>query len=158
MKSTISHKLKKIIIWIIAVFIFFKICSLILGRLDMKYTIERKSGIQISFFFRVLDNDIFHMPNAFDSDYTWSYKLKVTKSDLESISTQIENSRFYNSTNSYNSSESIFDSLSVYKLKGYWQAKNDLYQFYPAKEEWSEKADIEINKETQTIKVYLVHL
>ncbi|MEL6720120.1 MAG: hypothetical protein AAFP82_15520, partial [Bacteroidota bacterium] len=66
----------------------------------MKYTIERKSGIQISFFFRVLDNDIFHMPNAFDSDYTWSYKLKVTKSDLESISTQIENSRFYNSTNS----------------------------------------------------------
>jgi len=124
----------------------------------MKNTIEEKSGIEISFFYKTIDNNVFHTPGAFDSDYTWKYKLKVSESDLESISKQIINSKFYNSNGSDNFAEPIYDSLRIHNLKGFWHSEKDLFRFYPAQEEWAESTDIEINKKDRTIKVYLVHL
>jgi len=124
----------------------------------MKYTIQEKSGVKISFFFKTIENNTFHTPGAFDSDYTWEYKLKVSESDLESIANQIENSRFYNAEGSYNLAEPIYDSLRIHDLKGFWTLKDNAYNFHSAKEEWAETTDIEINKEKRTISVYLVHL
>ena len=124
----------------------------------MKNTIKEKSGVEISFFFKVLKNDVFHTSNAFDSDYTWDYKLEVSETDFKSISEQIEKSKFYNPEGSYNFGEAIYDSLKVYNLKGYWVTGKNMYIFYPAKEQWAESTNIQVDKSKRTIKVNLVHL
>lgn len=158
MQKPFSKKLIKALIWVMVVFILIKIVFYVKGRLDMKSTIKEKSGIEISYFFKILENDIFHTPGAFDSDYTWNYKLKVSKSDFNSISDQIAKSKFYNSEGSFNFAEPIYDSLSFYNLKGYWVSERNIFRFYGAEEEWAERTDIEIDKAKRTIKVNLVHL
>lgn len=158
MKNSFSKKLIKIGKWLIGIFIGFKILFYFMGRFDMKNTIEEKSGVEISFFYKTIENDVFHTPGAFDSDYTWNYKLKVNESDFESMSTQIESSKFYNSKGGYNFAEPIYDSLRIYNLKGFWTSEENFYKFYGAEEEWAERTDIEIDKKERTIKVDLVHL
>lgn len=148
----------KIIKWVIGIFIVLKVSFYLLGRLDMKTTIEEKSGVKISFLFKTIENDIFHTPGAFDSDYTWNYKLKISESDLGSITNQIETSKFFNVDKAENFSGSIYDSLSLYQLKGFWTLKDNIYIFHESKEEWSERTTIKINKKERTIDVDLLHL
>ncbi|MEL6675812.1 MAG: hypothetical protein AAFR61_26630 [Bacteroidota bacterium] len=124
----------------------------------MKNTIEEKSGIQVSVFFKTIENDVFHTPGAFDSDYTWNFKIKVSESDFEAISTQIENSTFFNAKGGYNFAEPIYDSLRVHNLKGFWTSEGSFYKFYEAEEEWGERTEIEIDKKERSIKVHLAHL
>jgi len=124
----------------------------------MKNTIKEKSGIEISSFFNTIENEVYHTPSAFDSDYTWDYTVRVSESDFESIAHQIKNSKFYNSAGGYNLAEPIYDSLEIYDLMGFWTSEKDIFKFYAAKKEWAETTTIEINKKDRTIKVNLVHL
>ncbi|MBK9492214.1 MAG: hypothetical protein IPO07_28065 [Haliscomenobacter sp.] len=68
MKNSFSQKLIKLLKWTIVLFVTFKIISYLSGRYDMKNTIEEKSGVEISFFFKTIENDIFHTSGAFDRD------------------------------------------------------------------------------------------
>ena len=158
MKSLVSKKIKKFIKWMLILFVVFKIIVYTLGRFEMKNVINNKSGIKVSIFFKILENDVFHTPNAFDSDYTWNYKLKISETNYKSISNQIESSKFYNSRGWSNLAEPIYDSLSIYGLKGFWTGTDEKYEFHPSKEEWAESTNIEILKSDKTIDVYLVHL
>ncbi|UII33654.1 hypothetical protein LVD17_07450 [Fulvivirga ulvae] len=156
MKKILQKRLIKIVKWVVIVLILFKVTFYLLGRLDMKNTIKRNSGIEISYFFKVMENKTFHYPGAFDSDYTWVFKLKVSEKDIKKISEQIENSKFYNAKDDY--SNSIYDSLTTYNLKGYWVLDKNVYEFYQAVEQWKEITTIQIDRLERTIEVNLTHL
>lgn len=158
MRNTFAKKLITIGKWIIGIYIIFKIFIYFSVRYDMRNTLIEKSGIEISYLYQTIENDIFHTPGAFDSDYTWDFTLKVSESDFESISMQIEQSKFYNSREGYNLSAPIYDSLKIHQSQGFWTTEGNLYKFYETKEKWAERTDIEIDKKKRTIKVHLVHI
>lgn len=124
----------------------------------MRNTIKEKSDIGVSYFFSVVENEVYHTPSAFDSDYTWTFKLKIGESTLSSISEEIENSKFYVYQDGKNQVKSIYDSISTHKLKGYWRETKNGYEFFPSREAWAESTTISINKRDRTVAVELVHL
>jgi hypothetical protein len=126
--------------------------------LSFTNTIKEKSDIELSIFYYPLASSTYHTPNAFDSDYTWTKKVKLRKADYRSIVKQIEASRFYCSDNLMRRSIKIFDSLTVHQLPGYWEDKGSNYNFYPSHEAWSEATEIVINKKERTLEMTLVHL
>ena len=158
MGNLFPQKILKIGKWVVGIYILFKISVFLLERIEIKRTIEEKSNIKISLFFKEIENDILHTTGAFDSDYTWYFKLKVNESDYESISRQIENSKFYNLSGIDDLSNSIYDSLKLQKLKGGWTSEGEFYEFHEIDEKWKERTKIEIDKKERTIRVILVHL
>ncbi len=158
MKKGTSKKLKTVLKWVVFIFIAYKAFFFVAGRLEMKNTIKEKSGVDISFFFKTLENKVFYMPGAFDSDYDWDFTLRVNKADFKSISYQIENSPFYNSIGEAYLGKPLYDSLTTYEVKGFWTGTTEKYEFHPSEEDWAEMTYIEILKKDRTIKVSLNHL
>ncbi|GAA0891658.1 hypothetical protein GCM10009122_13370 [Fulvivirga kasyanovii] len=83
-------------------------------------------------------------------------RQRVSEKDIKKISEQIENSKFYNAKDDY--SNSIYDSLTTYNLKGYWVLDKNVYEFYQAVEQWKETTTIQIDRLERTIEVNLTHL
>ena len=156
MKKKFLKQLVKYGKWILILFVAYKILIFLGRRLDMKNTIEEKSDLKISFFFQVVSYSYFHMPQAFDSDYTWTYVLKLNEDDFESVKNQVLKSKFYNSYSQYDNT--VYDSLSIYDLKGFWISIDGGYKFVEGKEAVSEITDIKIDSTKRTIEVNLDHL
>lgn len=121
-------------------------------------TIKDKSDVEMSMFYIPLKSYTRHTPNAFDSDYTWMKKVKLRKSDYQSISKQIEASRFFRAYGSKRYKFNIYDSLRIYQLPGYWVDEGDTYEFTPSEEAWAEPTEIIIDKDKRTLEMRLVHL
>ena len=151
-------RVKTLIKWVVIMCVTILVLSFAVDRWRMQRTILNKSGIKISPYYHTIKNVIRHSPTAFDSDYQWLYKIQVTETDMVSISTQIENSRFYNFNKSDGSIGMIQDSLTHNKLDGYWMSNDNKYLFKPSEEKWDESTTIEIDRSERTIEVYLVHL
>lgn len=157
-RQPLSKGSKIVIKWVIVAMALYLVVPVVYRRSDMRNTIKEKSHVEIPYLFKVVENEIFHSPMAFDSDYTWYYEIKVSEEGLESITAQIEKSKFFDTEGSLNYSSPIYDSLTAHNLKGYWTTEKNGYRFYPAEEEWSERTEIEIDRKNRTIKVELIHL
>jgi len=148
----------RITIWLISIYLVFQIVFFVGGRLSIKSTIYEKGAIQIPYFFEIIDKDLIHTPNAFDSDYSFNVRIRVSNTAMERLSNQIETSRFFNAQGGWNLAEPIYDSLELYQLGGFWVEQENGYRFHQARDDGMEPTIITVNKTERIINLDLTHL
>lgn len=145
------------------VFILYLLAGYTCKRIDIKSTIQDKSGVEISPYFNINYYDIKHTAGAIDSDYTLNFQVKISPEDLTNISKQIENSKFFNLANQSHLDRNVNDDIKRYNtqghdLKGHWRLTKVGYEFNTAFHEWAERTTIKVDKYKRTINVTLTHL
>ena len=162
MKELLKYRffriLKRLAIWLAAIYIILQIVFFVGNRLEIKNTIYEKGAIEVPYLFEVLKNETFYNPTAFDSDYNWEVKIKVSEAEMANIVSQITHSPFFQTDSTSYAEYAIQDSLKSHQLNGFWVQKGNTYIFHQSFEDMFEPTKMTVYKDPRIIYMDFTHL
>lgn len=118
--------------------------------------LNEKASLSLTKPYEIIKHNVTHTENTIDLDYTWDFELLIDSTEMIKIETEIRKSQFYNPP--IELFNAIQDSLTHYKLKGYWVKENELYHFSSPNYETNEQTDIKLNIKTNTLNFNMIHI
>ncbi len=122
--------------------------------------IKTKTDLELSENFEIIKDTVEHTEEAFDSDYSYELTIEYKESDSKNIKEQILNSKFFDTINSTNYADPIWEIIDSKTNKGIWTYDKNGFEFLHCdnKKNRPEPFYLTVDTITKRIELILIHL